>query len=49
MSSVVLKSLLNVGGGIGEVIGEIMKSRPHTKGINFDLPHVMVYMRDGNL
>ncbi|KAJ0053533.1 hypothetical protein Pint_02209 [Pistacia integerrima] len=32
-------SLVDVGGGTGEF--EIVKSYPHIKGINFDLPHVM--------
>ncbi|KAJ0027724.1 hypothetical protein Pint_35615 [Pistacia integerrima] len=34
-------SLVDVGGGIGEMMSEIMKSYPHIKGINFDLPHVI--------
>nr|XP_048318613.1 xanthohumol 4-O-methyltransferase-like [Ziziphus jujuba var. spinosa] len=34
-------SLVDVGGGTGEAIHEIVKSHPHIKGINFDLPHVI--------
>ncbi|GMN34379.1 hypothetical protein TIFTF001_042057 [Ficus carica] len=30
-----------VGGGTGAVLSEIVKSHPHIKGINFDLPHVV--------
>ncbi|KAJ0112582.1 hypothetical protein Patl1_02213 [Pistacia atlantica] len=33
--------LFNDGGGIGEMLSEIVKSYPHIKGINFDLPHVI--------
>ena len=33
-------SLVDVGGGIGSGLAEIVKSYPHIKGINFDLPHV---------
>uniref|UniRef100_A0A2P2PA72 O-methyltransferase n=1 Tax=Rhizophora mucronata TaxID=61149 RepID=A0A2P2PA72_RHIMU len=34
-------SLVDVGGGTGGVIAQIVKSYPHIKGINFDLPHVV--------
>ncbi|XP_048327932.2 xanthohumol 4-O-methyltransferase-like [Ziziphus jujuba] len=34
-------SLVDVGGGIGGAIAEIVKSYPHIRGINFDLPHVI--------
>ncbi|XP_031261165.1 (R,S)-reticuline 7-O-methyltransferase-like [Pistacia vera] len=34
-------SLVDVGGGTGELINEIVKSYPHIRGINFDLPHVV--------
>ncbi|KAF3443884.1 hypothetical protein FNV43_RR13574 [Rhamnella rubrinervis] len=34
-------SLVDVGGGTGGGISEIVKSYPHIKGINFDLPHVI--------
>ena len=36
-----LKSLVDVAGGIGGLISEIVKSYPNIKGINFDLPHVI--------
>ena len=34
-------TLVNVGGGIGSTLFEIVKSHPHIRGINFDLPHVI--------
>ena len=34
-------SLVDVGGGTGTAIAEVVKSNPHIKGINFDLPHVV--------
>jgi hypothetical protein len=34
-------SLVDVGGGTGGMIGEIVKAHPRIKGINFDLPHVV--------
>ncbi|KAB1206016.1 (R,S)-reticuline 7-O-methyltransferase [Morella rubra] len=35
-------SLVDVGsGGTGGMIAEIVKSHPHIRGINFDLPHVV--------
>ncbi|MBA0828854.1 hypothetical protein Goarm_013485 [Gossypium armourianum] len=34
-------SLVDVGGGTGGLISEIVKTYPHMKGINFDLPHVV--------
>ncbi|PIA55599.1 hypothetical protein AQUCO_00700125v1 [Aquilegia coerulea] len=36
-----VKSLVDVGGGLGLMIGEIVKAHPHISGINFDLPHVV--------
>lgn len=33
--------LVDVGGGTGAAIAEIVKAHPHIKGINFDLPHVI--------
>lgn len=36
-----VRSLVDVGGGTGKNIAEIVKSYPHIKGINFDLPHVI--------
>ncbi|KAI3690157.1 hypothetical protein L2E82_48132 [Cichorium intybus] len=34
-------TVVDVGGGIGVAISEIVKAYPHLKGINFDLPHVI--------
>ncbi|KAD4981804.1 hypothetical protein R6Q59_001520 [Mikania micrantha] len=34
-------TLVDVGGGTGTAISEIIKAYPHLKGINFDLPHVI--------
>ncbi|KAI7728640.1 hypothetical protein M8C21_007260, partial [Ambrosia artemisiifolia] len=34
-------SVVDVGGGIGTAISEIVKAYPHLKGINFDLSHVI--------
>lgn len=34
-------SLVDVGGGTGGVLAEIVRSYPHIEGINFDLPHVV--------
>ncbi|PWA44075.1 (R,S)-reticuline 7-O-methyltransferase [Artemisia annua] len=34
-------SVVDVGGGTGVAISEIVKAFPHIKGINFDLPHVI--------
>ncbi|KAK1566869.1 hypothetical protein Q3G72_005163 [Acer saccharum] len=34
-------SLVDVAGGIGGAISEIVKAYPHIKGINFDQPHVI--------
>ncbi|KAF9605714.1 hypothetical protein IFM89_018057 [Coptis chinensis] len=36
-----LRSLVDVGGGTGTLIGEIVKAYPHLTGTNFDLPHVV--------
>lgn len=36
-----LKVLVDVGGGIGVALGIITAERPHIKGINYDLPHVL--------
>ena len=36
-----LGSLMDVGGGTGGLIAEIVKAHPHIKGTNFDLPHVV--------
>ena len=32
---------MDVGGGTGGMIAEIVKAHPHIKGTNFDLPHVV--------
>ncbi|CAH1453318.1 unnamed protein product [Lactuca virosa] len=34
-------SVVDVGGGTGVAISEFVKTYPHLKGINFDLPHVI--------
>lgn len=34
-------SLVDVGGGTGTAIAEVVKAFPHVRGINFDLPHVI--------
>ncbi|KAM7257955.1 hypothetical protein ACFE04_016050 [Oxalis oulophora] len=34
-------SLVNVGGGTGQLLSSIIEEYPHVKGINFDLPHVI--------
>ncbi|XP_048321692.2 desmethylxanthohumol 6'-O-methyltransferase-like [Ziziphus jujuba] len=34
-------SLVDIGGGTGGLMHEIVKSHPQIKGINFDLPHVI--------
>lgn len=34
-------SLMDVGGGSGELIANIIKEYPHIKGVNCDLPHVI--------
>ena len=39
-------SLVDVGGRIGAAVHEIVKSHPHIKGINFDLPHVVALAPD---
>lgn len=36
-----ITSLVDVGGGTGVAMSEIVKAYPHIKGINFDLPHVV--------
>lgn len=36
-----IHSLVDVGGGIGGSLSEIVRAFPHIKGINFDLPHVV--------
>ncbi|XP_060211431.1 (R,S)-reticuline 7-O-methyltransferase-like [Lycium barbarum] len=36
-----ITSLVDVGGGTGAAMFEIVKAYPHIKGINYDLPHVV--------
>ncbi|XP_054790297.1 (R,S)-reticuline 7-O-methyltransferase-like [Prosopis cineraria] len=36
-----IETLVDVGGGTGGAVAEIVKAHPHIKGINFDLPHVI--------
>ncbi|CAH2048111.1 unnamed protein product [Thlaspi arvense] len=38
-----VNTLVDVGGGIGTVIGLITSKYPHIKGINFDLPSVLAH------
>ncbi|RZC77315.1 hypothetical protein C5167_001490 [Papaver somniferum] len=39
-------SLVDVGGGTGSIIAEIVEANPHIQGINFDLPHVVATCPD---
>ncbi|KAK0590956.1 hypothetical protein LWI29_033628 [Acer saccharum] len=41
-----VRSLVDVGGGTGGAIAEIVKTYPHIEGINFDLPHVVATAPD---
>jgi caffeic acid 3-O-methyltransferase len=36
-----IKTLVDVGGGIGKTLETIISSYPHIHGINYDLPHVI--------
>ena len=36
-----IKSLVDVGGGMGSALSIIVKEHSHIRGINFDLPHVI--------
>ncbi|XP_002277602.1 desmethylxanthohumol 6'-O-methyltransferase [Vitis vinifera] len=36
-----IRTLVDVGGGTGGAVAEVVKAYPHIKGINFDLPHVV--------
>ncbi|KAI3980233.1 hypothetical protein MKX01_011643 [Papaver californicum] len=36
-----IRSLVDVGGGTGSMIAEIVEANPHIQGVNFDLPHVI--------
>ncbi|CAN1844206.1 (R,S)-reticuline 7-O-methyltransferase [Linum perenne] len=34
-------SLVDVGGGTGGSLAEVVRAYPHVRGVNFDLPHVV--------
>jgi caffeic acid 3-O-methyltransferase len=36
-----IKTLVDVGGGTGKTLENIISSYPHIHGINYDLPHVI--------
>ncbi|KAI6697385.1 hypothetical protein NL676_017504 [Syzygium grande] len=36
-----VECMVDVGGGTGGVVAEIVRAYPHVQGINFDLPHVV--------
>jgi hypothetical protein len=36
-----IKTLVDVGGGIGKALETIISSYPHIHGINYDRPHVI--------
>ncbi|GAB2293371.1 hypothetical protein Dimus_027570 [Dionaea muscipula] len=38
-----IKQLVDVGGGVGSTLKVILSQYPYIKGINFDLPHVVVH------
>ncbi|KAJ4912344.1 O-methyltransferase family protein [Raphanus sativus] len=35
------ESMMNVGGGIGTNLSQVVSKFPHLKGVNFDLPHIV--------
>jgi hypothetical protein len=41
-----IKSIVDVGGGNGMLLGTILKANPHLKGILFDLPEVIERAKD---
>ncbi|MCL7041642.1 hypothetical protein MKW94_030612 [Papaver nudicaule] len=41
-----IESLVDVGGGTGTIIAQIVQANPHIQGINFDLPHVVATAPD---
>ncbi|XP_038704877.1 (R,S)-reticuline 7-O-methyltransferase-like [Tripterygium wilfordii] len=41
-----IKTLVDVGGGTGTALAEIVKVHPHINGINLDLPHVVATAPD---
>jgi len=38
-----VNTLVDVGGGIGTIIGQVTSKYPHIKGINFDLASVLAH------
>ena len=36
-----IKTLVDIGGGMGSSLAAIVKEHPHIRGINLDLPHVI--------
>jgi hypothetical protein len=38
-----IKTLVDVGGGVGKTLGILVSSYPQMHGINFDQPHVVAY------
>ncbi len=36
-----IKTLVDVGGGVGKALETIISTYPHIHGINYDLPHVV--------
>ncbi|XP_026439599.1 (R,S)-reticuline 7-O-methyltransferase-like [Papaver somniferum] len=41
-----IRSVVDVGGGTGTLLAEIVGANPHIQGINFDLPHVVATCPD---
>ncbi|KAI3966872.1 hypothetical protein MKW92_017328 [Papaver armeniacum] len=41
-----IRSIVDVGGGTGTLLAEIVGANPHIQGINFDLPHVVATCPD---
>jgi len=35
------KTVVDLGGGVGETLKTILSKNPHIRGINYDLPHVI--------
>ncbi|KAG9158406.1 hypothetical protein Leryth_013154 [Lithospermum erythrorhizon] len=44
-----IQTLVEVGGGVGFLLSEVVKNFPHIKGTNFDLPHVVEMALDNGL
>lgn len=36
-----VQCLVDVGGGVGGAVTQIVRAHPHIRGVNFDLPHVV--------